>query len=324
MTPGLIDLHVHAFWGGTHLGIEPDPISIARGVTTALDAGSAGARNIGAFRKHVLERSDTRLFALLNISGMGQLAEHIGELEDLRWADVEDAVQAGRINQDYVLGMKARLSRSIAGDHDLDALKRALEAAEALDGFLMIHVGDTKTPLEDLVAMLRPGDAVTHTFHGSNHGVLNDDSRVLEGVREAQQKGVVFDIGHGAGSFSFDVAERALADGFYPGNISSDVHYYNVEGPVFDQVTTLSKFMHLGMDLTEVIRRSTESTAGVMGVDDRLGTLRPGATGDATVLRLDEGRFTFTDALGRSVTASERLSHVATVKGGRVYRPWLG
>ena len=171
---------------------------------------------------------------------------------------------------------------------------------------------------------MRPGDVVTHTFHGHDHGVLDDAGRVLAGVRDAQRLGVVFDIGHGAGSFSFDVAEKALADGFYPGNISSDVHIFNVEGPVFDQVTTLSKFLYLEMEPSEVVRCSTESTARAMGINDRHGTLRPGAVGDATLLRLEEGRFTLTDAQGRSVTARQRLSHVQTVKNGRPYRPWLG
>ena len=323
VVPGLVDLHVHVYWGVTDLGIQPDPTSLARGVTTALDAGSAGARTFRAFRKHVLDRADTRLFALLNVSAMGQLSNDIGELEDLRWADVEAAATTGRENRDLVLGIKARLSRNIAGEHDTDALKRALEAAEAIDGLVMIHVGDTSTPLEDLVAMLRPGDVVTHTFHGRSHGLLYDDGRVYAGVLEAQRRGVVFDVGHGAGSFSFRVAEKALAAGFVPGNISSDLHAKNVEGPVFDHVTVLSKFLHLGMPLDEVIRLTTTSSAGAMGLGDRVGTLKVGAVGDVALLRMDEGRFKLADAMGVSVEADRRLAHVATVRRGKVYRPWL-
>ena len=256
VTPGLLDLHIHAFWGVSHYGIEPDPGNVAKGVTTALDVGSAGARTFSAFRRYVLETSATRLYALLNISAMGMISPKIGELEDLRWADVDEAVATGRANGDYILGIKARLSTTQAADNDVDALKRALEAAEALGGFVMIHVGGTKTPLEKLTAMLRPGDVVTHAFHGRSHGILDDAGRVLDGIREAESRGIVFDIGHGQGSFSFDVAEKALAQGFYPGNISSDLHIYNIEGPVFDQITTLSKFMHLGMSLEDVVRLS--------------------------------------------------------------------
>ena len=324
VTPGLLDLHIHAYWGVSQFGIDPDPGNVARGVTTALDVGSSGARTFPAFRRYVLERADTRLYALLNISAMGMISPKVGELEDLRWADVEEAVEVGRANSDYVLGIKARLSTNIAGNRDVDALKRAIEAAEALDGFVMIHVGGTSTPLEKLVDMLRPGDVVTHSFHGRSEGVLDNSGRVREGIREAQERGIVLDIGHGGGSFSFDTAEKALSQGLFPGNISSDLHIYNIEGPVFDQITTLSKFLHLGMPLEEVVRLSTEATAETMGVSDRLGTLKVGAEGDVTVMRLDEGRYTFTDSLGVSVEGRQRLTHVRTVRGGKIYRPWLG
>ncbi len=324
VTPGLMDLHVHNYWGVTHYGIEPDPTNITKGVTTALDAGSAGAKTFPAFRRYVLERSDTRLLALLNISALGMISPKIGELDELALADVELAVRTGRENRDFVLGIKARLSKAIAGDHDVEALKRALEAAEAIDGFVMIHVGITKTPMEDLTAMLRPGDAVTHSFHGNSHGILDDAGRVIDGIVESQKRGIIFDIGHGAGSFSFDVAEKALAQGFYPGNISSDLHAYNIEGPVHDQVTTLSKFLHLGLSLDNVIRLSTETTARTMGLANKLGTLKVGAEGDVTILRLDEGRFALTDSYGATVEARQKLGHVNTVKGGRLYRPWLG
>jgi dihydroorotase len=323
VTPGLIDLHVHNFWGVSHYGIDPDTTNIANGVTTAVDAGSAGAATFPAFRRYVLERADTRLYALLNISLTGMISRTIGELEDLRHADVAQAVRIGRQNWDYILGIKARLSDMITRQHDVDSLKRAVEAAEALDAFVMIHVGFTKTPMEDLVAMLRPGDVVTHSFHGNAHGILDDTGKVKDAFPEHQRRGIVFDIGHGAGSFSFEVAEKAMADGFNPGNISSDLHFYNIEGPVFDQVTTISKFMWLGMSLFDVVRLTTSETAKTMGVDDRLGTLKVGAVGDATILRLDEGKFTFTDSYGKSVTSRQKLNHVKTIKDGRVYKPWL-
>jgi dihydroorotase len=322
--PGLLDLHVHAFWGVSHYGVEPDVSNLARGVTTALDAGSAGSDTFAAFRRYVLDRCDTRLYCLLNISSMGMISPTIGELEDLRWADVQKAVRVGSENRDRVLGIKARLSRAQAGENDVEALKRGLDAAEGLGGILMIHIGDSKTPLEDLVEMLRPGDVVTHSFTGMPNGVLDNTGKVLPGVLEAQRRGVVFDIGHGAGSFSFDVAEKALAQGFFPGNISSDIHSYNIEGPVFDQLTVLSKLMWLGMPLGEVVRLSTESTARTLGMGGSLGTLNVGAEGDVTLTRLDEGHFTLTDSMERSVTASRKLSHVTTVKGGRVYRSWAG
>lgn len=323
VTPGLVDLHVHVYWGVGHYGIDPDSTQIAKGVTTAVDAGSAGAWTFPAFRKYVMDRSSTRIFALLNISSMGMISPKIGELEDLRWADVDDAVRVGQANPDHILGIKVRLSQPLAKNHDVDALKRGIEAAELLDKFVMIHVGNSFTPMEDLVNMLRPGDIVTHAYHGNNHGALDQSGRVYDGILEAQKRGVIFDIGHGAGSFTFDVAEKALAQGFYPGNISSDLHVYNIENPVHDQITTLSKFLHLGMPLEEVIRLSTSATALTMKSNNDIGTLKLNATGDATVMRISEGKFTFVDSLGTNVESSKRLEHVATVKDGRHYRPYL-
>ena len=324
VAPGLIDLHVHNYWGVTHFGIDPDSTNVSKGVTTALDAGSAGARTFPAFRRYVMERSTTRLFALMNISAMGMISPKVQELQDLRWADVDEAVEVARANRELVLGIKARLSEPIARDRDLDVLKRALEAAEAIGGFLMIHVGDTNSPMEDLVAMLRTGDVVTHSFHGNRHGVLDDGGKVIDGMREAQRRGVVFDIGHGAGSFSFKVAEAALSQGFYPGNISSDLHFYNVNGPVFDHTSVLSKFIHLGLSLYDTVRMTTETTARVMGLGDRLGTLRPGAEADVSILRMEEGGFDLTDSMGVTVRAGRRLSSVTTIRNGNVYSPHLG
>ena len=321
VTPGLLDLHVHVFPGVSHFGIDADHSNIGKGVTTAVDAGSAGALTFPFFRKHIIETADTRLYSLLNISSTGMISPNIGELEDLQLADIEAAIAAGRANRDLIVGIKARLSRSTAGENDVAALERALEAADALGVFVMIHVGGTRSPMEKLVNMLRPGDVVTHSYHGNDYGILDDAGRVIDGIKEAQQRGVIFDVGHGAGSFSFDVAEKALSRGFGPGNISSDIHIYNIEGPVFDQVTTISKFMWLGMSLDDVIRLTTESTAKIIDATG-LGTLKIGSAGDATILRRDEGKFIMTDSVGRSVTANEKLAHVRTIRSGRAYRPW--
>lgn len=323
VTPGLIDLHVHAFWGVGHYGIQPDPSCIAQGVTTALDAGTAGAWTFPAFRRYTLERCDTRLFALLNISSQGLIAPKIGELEDIRWADVDEAVEAAAANRDYILGIKVRLGRVQALQNDVEACQRAVEAAERLGVFVMTHVGNTHTALETLSGMLRPGDVVTHVFHPFEHGVLDDDGRVIESIAQQQERGVLFDVAHGVASFSFRVAERALEQGFRPDSLSSDLHSYSIVHPVNSFVNVLSKFLYLGLSLDEVIRLSTIAPARILGMDAHLGTLRPGAEGDVTILRMEEGRFTLTDAAGLSVEAPRRLAHAQTVSHGRLYRPWL-
>lgn len=338
VTPGLIDLHVHAFWGASGFGIPPDPGNVAKGVTTAVDAGSAGARTFPAFRKWIIETADTRLFALLNISSMGMVGgNEIGELEDIRWANVQDAIDSWRANRDVVVGIKARLGKVQSAGNDAEALKRSLEVAEAVGGFVMIHVGNSTTPLEELCAMLRPGDLVTHSFGGFDDCLIDESGSVRPGLKEAAGRGVIFDVGHGGGGFSFVNAEKALADGLPPGNISSDLHNMSIEGPVFDLLTTMSKFIYLGLSLDEVVRLSTATSADIIGKAGTLGTLAVGAEGDATIIRLDEGRFPLVDRLSTdlvyhgtkwapptTVEANQKLNHVATVRHGSIYRPWLG
>jgi dihydroorotase len=184
--------------------------------------------------------------------------------------------------------------------------------------------------------MLRPGDVVTHSFGGFEDVLIDESGKVRDGFKEAARRGVVFDVGHGGGGFSFTNAERAIADGLPPGNISTDLHQGSIGGPVFDMVTTMSKFLYLGLSLDEVVRLTTQSTAAIMGMGDTLGTLAVGAAGDATILRLAEGRFPLVDRVSTSlrfqnlkweapvrIEARQKLEHVDTVRGGSMYRPWL-
>ncbi len=323
VTPGLIDIHVHVYDGVAPLGIPADPSCIAKGVTTAVDAGSAGAHTFPGLRKYVINVADTRVFALLNISVVGQstLSQENpwGELLDLRYANPKLAVKTIERNRDVILGMKVRLTRNIAGDHDLKALSLAREAADAVNLPLMVHIGGSHSPLPDILAMLKKGDVITHSFRGGEGGILNDRGRVMPEVHRTIARGVSLDIGHGAGSFSFDTAEKALAQDVLPGTISSDVHQFNVNGPVFDLATTLSKFMHLGLTLEQVIERVTKNPSQLFGRLNGLGTLRQGAEADVAVFSLDEGDFEFVDALGAKRTGHRKLRPVATVKAGKIY-----
>ena len=278
VTPGLIDVHVHVYDGVAPLGIPADPNCIAKGVTTALDAGSAGAHTFPGFRRHVINVVDTRVFALLNISVVGQSTlsqdNQYGELLNLGYANPKLAIRTIEQNRDVILGVKVRLSRPIAGENDLQALKLAKEAASAVGLPLMVHIGDTHTPLPVILAEMTKGDVVTHSFRGGNGGILDERGNVLKEVRTAMARGVHLDVGHGAGSFSFDTAEKALKQDVVPGTISSDVHQFNVNGPVFDLATTLSKFLHLGLTLDEVVQRASTNPANLFGFPKGLGTLK--------------------------------------------------
>ncbi len=234
VVPGLVDLHVHGFWGVSHYGVEPDTAFLATGVTTALDAGSAGAHTFAGLRRFILETSQVRLRALLNISGLGMISEQIGELADLRHADPALALKVVEANRDLILGIKVRLSATLGVEQDLEALALARQASEVAGLPLMVHANASRSPLPLVLRELRAGDILTHCYHGGSHGILGDDGSVLSEVREAVARGVLLDVGHGQASFSFAVARAALAQGVVPDTISSDLHAHNIFGPVYD------------------------------------------------------------------------------------------
>ncbi len=321
VTPGLVDIHVHVWWGVAHLAVEGDTACVARGVTTAVDAGSAGANTFPGFHRYVIDQSSTRTLAFLHISGMGQLDRDIGELEDIRWARVSNAVEAERAHADVIVGMKVRLSERIVGANDIVALDRSLEAAEHIGKPLMVHIGGTNHPLEEIFGKMRPGDIVTHSFHGSERGIITDAGRVLPAALEARERGVIFDVGHGAGSFSFDVAEKAASHGFFPSTISSDVHRYNIRGPVFDLATTISKYLYLGLSIDEAVSMVSDRAARAIGWPGDVGTLRVGAEADVSVFRLEERPVALTDSTGATRPGTRLLVPVETLRAGRRHRP---
>jgi dihydroorotase len=322
LVPGMIDLHVHVFEGISYLGIAPDPTCLARGVTTVVDAGTAGADTFAGFRKYVIEVSATRILARLNISSQGMLSPEVGELDELKWASVPRALQVIEQHRDLILGVKVRLTRnSIVGESaGLQPLYRAREAADAAGLPIMVHPQDAWcSSLDDILAVMVERDILTHSYHRMNHGILDEEGKVRRSVRQARERGVVFDVGHGAGSFSWRVCEAALAQDFPPDTISSDLHARNVNGPVFDLATTVSKFLHLGFSLDEALAKVTVVPARVIGMADHIGTLEVGAWGDAVVLALQEGAFELEDCHGQTRTGRQLLAPRVVIKDGQVY-----
>jgi dihydroorotase len=322
VTPGLIDAHVHVFEGVSHYGVNADATCLARGATTVVDAGSAGADTFDGFRRYVIEASATRILAHVNISTMGMLSRNIGELEDIRWADVPKALETIERHRDVVLGVKVRLTKHelVGRDAGLRPLHLAREAADAAGVALMVHPQEAwASSLDEVLGVLRAGDILTHTYHGLEHGILDDDGRVRAAARTARDRGVAFVVGHGEGSFDWDVCERALRQDFPPATISSDLHKYNVGGPVYDLVTTVSKFLLLGVPLEDAIRMVTADPARLIGCSDDLGTLKVGAVGDAVVLEVQDGRFEFADSGGAVRHGSQRLVPTGVVKAGIVH-----
>ncbi|MGH9355477.1 MAG: hypothetical protein ACRD10_05045, partial [Terriglobia bacterium] len=246
VTPGLIDLHVHVYKGVTESGLDADRSCLAHGVTAAVDAGSAGYPSISGLREYVIDASRTRLFALVDIGALGTLVGVKDAMKNLEWVNPGLAAKAADQNKPTVVGIKARLSKDIAGTLDLEGLTRAREAAEVSKLPMMLHIGDTYHPLKDILAMTRSGDIITHCFTPRPHGIVDEKGKVLPEVWEARRRGVVFDVGHGTFHFSFALAEKCLHQDFLPDTISTDLAGRNVNGPVFDLTTVLSKFLLLG------------------------------------------------------------------------------
>ena len=321
VTPGLIDLHVHVWHGVAHLGIEPDPHCLGRGVTTAFDAGSAGADTYPGFQKYVIDVSETEIKAFLHISSQGQLTREIGELTDLRYANVKRALETCEAYKEDIVGIKIRMSKGIVGENGKEGLKRAREVCDATGLPLMLHPNDSPLSFNELIAEMRAGDILTHCFHQSDTGILDPGGAVSAEARRALQKGILFDVGHGAGSFVFDVAESAHAQDVHPGTISSDLHKYNLHGPVYDLTTTLSKFLLLGLSLECVLEKATAAPARAMGMYQEIGTLKPGTAADVTILNLETGNFEFTDAQGKTRNGEQKIEPVHVIKSGRLYTP---
>ena len=323
VTPGLIDLHVHVFHGVSHFGIEPDPTCLARGATTVVDAGSAGADTFPGFRKYVIDVSDTRILAQLNISSQGMLTREIGELENPDYADVDKACRMIAQHRDIILGVKVRLTRnSIVGERaGMQPLHKAREAADAAGLPMMVHPQDAWCEsIDDILAVMGKRDILTHCFHDMACGILDENGKIRDSVHAAIERGVIFDVGHGAGSFSWDVVEKAMEQGVEPTTISSDLHIYNINGPVYDLVNVVNKFVHLGMSLDDALAKVTSIPADTILMPGQVGTLAAGAWGDAVIFEMREGEFQLVDARGKVKICRQKLEPIVVIKGGKIYR----
>lgn len=312
VTPGLIDAHVHVYDGVAQVGIQPEAVGIARGVTTLIDGGSSGATTFPGFLEYVIRRSRTRVYALLNISTPGMTVPN--ELADLSWVDPEAAVRTIEANRAFIVGIKVRMLAGIPGGGDVEVMRRTREAADAARVPVVVHIGGQTSPLARILDFLRPGDVVTHALRRQG-GVLGPDGRVHPEARDAMERGVHLDVGHGRGNLDFDNAEAVLAQGVRPTMISSDVHRGNVAGPVFDLPTTLSKLLLLGMSLSEVVRAATETPARVFGLDS--GSLAEGAVADVSILEEVHGDHELVDSGGKRRAATMRLVPYVTLLAGR-------
>ncbi len=324
VSPGLIDLHTHVYWGGTSISIDAEEFCRKSGVTTAVDTGSAGAGNFAGFRKHVIEPSEVRILAYLHVSFAGIFAFSptimVGESKDIDLMAPREAAEVADANRDVVIGIKVRLGRHASGDQGMTPFGYALQVAEETGLPLMCHIDEPPPSYDELVDAMRPGDVLTHCFRPFPNAPCTAQGTVKPAVQRARERGVLFDVGHGKGSFAFRTARAMLANGFLPDTISSDIHQLCIGGPAYDQVTTMSKFLCMGLPLDDVIRRSTVNAAMALQRPE-LGSLKPSSAGDATLLKVSDGEFAYEDVVGEVMQGDRRITSEGVVIAGRWWHP---
>ncbi len=319
VVPGFIDLHAHVYTGVCPLTVDADDLARVSGVTTMVSAGDAGANTIDGFRYLAVERNRTRVLAFLHISTIGLASWPVGEAVQMDMLDVDLAERVVADNRDLIVGIKVReTAPDVVGDNGLEPLRRAIELGKRTSLPVMCHIGNTPTSVSDVLKLLRPGDILTHCFTGSANNLI-EDSQVVDGAREALDRGVVFDIAHGFGSFDFQIAEAAFAEGISPTTISTDAHSFSVDSTMQDLPLTMSKCLALGMSLADVILAVTARPAAVLGLDDGTGSVRVGGVADLALVRVESSTEVVNDAFGNTRALDQRIRAVETVRAGR---PW--
>jgi dihydroorotase len=333
VTPGLIDLQSHVYPFGSAIGIPPDELIASQGTTTCVSAGDAGANNIAAFRRYVAAHSRTRLFAFVHIANMGLAGFPVPELYNIDFARVDEAAKAVAENSDMVLGIKVRMSENVIAKHGLEPLRRAIAACEkaGTGAKVICHIGgvETRELMSQILDLLRSGDILTHSYSGAPNlgGAFTNivqDGRLLPAALAAKQRGVVFDVGHGGGSFDYTVAEPAVAQGAPPDTISSDIHVFSGNTPGMPYLTwVMSKFMGLGFSLEQVVAMATINPAKAINRTPKLGTLQVGAPGDVSIMEVVEGPVSFVDTRNNRREGRAHLKPVQTVAAGVAFgRPY--
>ena len=351
VTPGLIDLHAH-FQLGTYWGIDADAVGSQTGVTTWVDGGSPGALTLPQFRQTAEALSEVRVYAFVNISYIGLIGQDY-ELANPEYLNIELLERVVNLNRDIVVGIKVRAGRS-GGAIDLEPMQRARRAADDLELPIMVHISTAPPTIEEILEFLKPGDIITHAFTGQSMKLINDDGSLKDAAKKAIDSGVILDLGHGAGSFSFETAEALVAQGIWPHTISTDLHWLaifgpnlmdplkgsafgdlseskdarsiivNIKGagkPDFSLLTCIDKMMFLGMPLAEAFRAVTSHPAEILGVKSELGTLKPGARADIAAFEIASGEFDLHDIHQNVRTSKQQLRHVMTILDGQPWEP---
>jgi len=326
VTPGLIDLHSHVYPYGSAIGIPADELVQAQATTAVVSAGDAGVNNLAALRRYIVAQSRARIYAFVHIANNGLSGFPVAELYNIDYAQVEACAMALAENPDFLLGVKVRMSENVIAKHGLEPLKRGIKACETCGwpAKMMVHIGgvETKELMSEILDLLRPGDVLTHAYSGAPNiaGAFTNivqDGKLLPAALSAKQRGVMFDVGHGGGSFDFTVAEVAIAGGCGPDTISSDIHVFSGNTPGMPYLpNVMSKFIPLGYTVEQVVAMATSAPAKIINRAPKIGTLQIGAPGDVAIMELVEGQTSFVDTRNNRREGKLLLKPVQTVING--------
>lgn len=326
VTPGLVDLHCHVYPYGSAIGIPADELVAHQCTTTCVSAGDAGANNFAGFRRFIVAQTRTRLYAFVHIANIGLTPFPLPELYNIDYAQVDACAKAVAENADIAIGVKVRMSENVIARNGAEPLRRAIQAAEmaGTGGKVMVHIGGVENValMTQILDLMRPGDILTHAYSGAPNiaGAFTNivqDGRLLPAALAAKRRGVVFDVGHGGGSFDFTVAEAAIAQGCPPDTISSDIHVVSGNTPGMPYLTwVMSKFLGLDYPLDQVVAMATVNPAKIINRVPKLGTLQVGAPGDVAIMELVEGEVSFVDTRNNTRSGRAYLKPVQTVTAG--------
>ena len=326
VTPGLIDVHLHLMKGLGAFGVDPDIFGVGSGVTTVVDAGSAGHTLLNVFRDYVTRNAKTRVLNYINLSTLGGVTgPGYSILADPRLIDEEKIANAVEFHRDVIVGIKIMATGGALGAQGLKPLERARKLGDQLRIPLLVHIGESWTKgtepvaVADVLKYLRPGDIITHMFTAHPGGLLDANGKLWPQARDAKESGVLMDVGHGLHNLNFDVARKVLDQGLRPDGVSTDGHRGNRGGPVYDLPTTMAKLIALGFSLNRVVEMATVNAARLLGRPNELGTLRAGEPADISVLRLEDREWTAIDSQKGSIPAKQALVPVYAIRGDTIH-----
>jgi dihydroorotase len=314
VVPGLVDLHAHVYHG-LGFGIEPDPLAATSGVTTWVDAGTFAHNQAGAFRKFIVDGSQARIFGYVYLYPVTRNPDE-DPVQYVR-RNMRQTGETAVANRDFIIGVKLQVGSNMNGRWSSDFLKIARELCDQYELPLMAHVSFAPPEMDQVMELMKPGDVMTHCFNTHSIGILDEAGKIRSSVNDARARGVLFDVGHGAGSFNFDIARKALDQGFLPDTISTDVYTSSIGGPVYDMPTTMAKMQHLGMSLDDVLVRTTLNPARVIDRVPGMGTLAVGGPADVALLEMEEGDFRLVDSQENAVRVDKRIRSRLTICRGR-------